>query len=235
MKWLIPFIILISCSSFAQTADEVRRIMNSKNNLYQVLDVSPTASSEEIRAAYRKLMKIYHPDRFANDPQKLKAATEIGTKLNTTRDTLMDTVARQNYDAALKVTSKVSASARAATSSSAAKKWTPEDFSKTKAQDQAQTEKPKAPEKPTSEAPKTEKPKAQSTSAAEETPSAKAQEGSAQKTQSSTEARAQSAQTEVKPASSEPLGYRAQQAKKMYEDTAKCGQGFFKSFVDIML
>lgn len=220
MKWLISLVILISCNSFAQTADEVRRIMNSKNNLYQVLDVSPTASSEEIRAAYRKLMKIYHPDRFANDPQKLKAATEIGTKLNTTRDTLMDTVARQKYDAALKVTSKVSASAKAATSSSAAKRWTPEDFSKT----QAQAEKPKASEKAKTEAPKAsaEKPKTQSAS------SAKAEEAPAT-------AKSQSAQAEVKPTSSEPLDYRAQQAKKMYEDTARCGQGFFKSFVDIML
>jgi curved DNA-binding protein CbpA len=37
-------------------------------NPYTVLGVSPNATDEEIRAAYRELAKKYHPDNYANSP-----------------------------------------------------------------------------------------------------------------------------------------------------------------------
>lgn len=37
---------------------------------YQVLQVSPLASAEEIRAAYRRLARRWHPDRFAEGPER---------------------------------------------------------------------------------------------------------------------------------------------------------------------
>ena len=39
---------------------------------YAVLEILPEASEEEIRAAYRRLAKKYHPDRFASKDQSIQ-------------------------------------------------------------------------------------------------------------------------------------------------------------------
>ena len=49
---------------------------------YANLDVPIGAPFEEIRRSYKRLLKRYHPDRFADDPQKQSLATEITQKLN---------------------------------------------------------------------------------------------------------------------------------------------------------
>ena len=37
---------------------------------YKVLGVLPNASDEEIKKAYRKLCRMYHPDANINNPDK---------------------------------------------------------------------------------------------------------------------------------------------------------------------
>lgn len=44
---------------------------------YDILDVPLTASQEEIRARYKQLVRIYHPDRFTNALDKLYAERKL--------------------------------------------------------------------------------------------------------------------------------------------------------------
>ncbi len=55
-------------------------------NPYEVLGVSENASDEEIKKAYRNLVKKFHPDRFAQDPKKQAAAAEKLKQINAAYD-----------------------------------------------------------------------------------------------------------------------------------------------------
>jgi len=43
---------------------------------YRLLDLDPGASDEEVKRAFRDLTKVWHPDRFGNDPQLRQKAEE---------------------------------------------------------------------------------------------------------------------------------------------------------------
>jgi DnaJ-domain-containing protein 1 len=49
---------------------------------YAALELPTGASFEEIKRAYKTLMKKYHPDRFHNEPQKKQFAESVTQKLN---------------------------------------------------------------------------------------------------------------------------------------------------------
>lgn len=49
---------------------------------YANLELAPGASFEDIRAAYRRLLRKYHPDKHDRDPEKSRIAEEISKRLN---------------------------------------------------------------------------------------------------------------------------------------------------------
>ena len=54
---------------------------------YKVLGVSPSASDDEIKTAYRNLVKKYHPDRYANAPKEVQdQVSEKVKQINTAYD-----------------------------------------------------------------------------------------------------------------------------------------------------
>ena len=58
---------------------------------YKVLGVSPGASDEEIKKAYRELTKKYHPDRNPDNP----AAAEKMNDINAAYDAIKNGTAQQ--------------------------------------------------------------------------------------------------------------------------------------------
>ena len=65
-------------------------------DLYAILEVSPTASPEVIRAAYRVLIEKHHPDK--NPEPRRHFAEEISRELNHAYSILSDPQKRRTYD-----------------------------------------------------------------------------------------------------------------------------------------
>jgi curved DNA-binding protein CbpA len=55
---------------------------------YRTLGLSPGASRDAIRNAYRDLVKVWHPDRFPNDPRLQEKAQETLKEINLAYETL---------------------------------------------------------------------------------------------------------------------------------------------------
>lgn len=58
---------------------------------YQILQVKSTATNAEIKAAYRRLAKLFHPDKNPNAEEKFKLIKEA-------YETLIDEARRRRYD-----------------------------------------------------------------------------------------------------------------------------------------
>ncbi len=67
-------------------------------DLYSTLGVSPRATAQEIRSAYRKLSKRYHPDTTTYDPE---IAREKLREVQHAYKILQDPIYRARYDLSL--------------------------------------------------------------------------------------------------------------------------------------
>lgn len=65
--------------------------MANTNDFYDILGVSRSASTDEIKSAYRKLAHKYHPDKQGGDATKFKEASEA-------YQVLSDPAKRKQYD-----------------------------------------------------------------------------------------------------------------------------------------
>ncbi len=71
---------------------------------YETLEIAESAAQEEIKRAYRRLAKKYHPDR-----NKKKGAEEKFKEINLAYQVLGDPGRRQSYDATLRASASASA------------------------------------------------------------------------------------------------------------------------------
>jgi DnaJ like chaperone protein len=62
------------------TPEPLAPLANMQPDCFSVLGVLPTASTEEIRDSYRKLISQYHPDRVASLGQELRDLAERKSK-----------------------------------------------------------------------------------------------------------------------------------------------------------
>lgn len=68
--------------------------MAQQRDYYQILGVPETASTAEIKKAFRRLAKQHHPDRNPNSP----SAAERFKEINEAQDVLTDPAKRKHYD-----------------------------------------------------------------------------------------------------------------------------------------
>ena len=83
---------------------------------YQVLELTPLASTADIKKAWHEQLQVWHPDRFTHAPtlhRKAEARTQL---INQAYQTLSDPVLRQRYDALTKPEPAREASAAASDS-----------------------------------------------------------------------------------------------------------------------
>ena len=65
--------------------------VKNTDNAYKILEVEPNASENEIKAAYRKMVKKYHPDKLrGQDPAMIKGAEEKFREFQKAYETLMN-------------------------------------------------------------------------------------------------------------------------------------------------
>jgi len=71
--------------------------MMMRRTYYDILGVGRNATNDDVKRAYRKLAKLYHPD-FYPDPQEKKDAAKLFQETTTAYNVLNDDIKRRHYD-----------------------------------------------------------------------------------------------------------------------------------------
>jgi hypothetical protein len=79
--------------------EECLKRIESAQNFYEVLGITPSAKIADIRKAYYQLAKKLHPDRYHNDaPELLQRIEKAFTELGQAHESIKTPEARQTYD-----------------------------------------------------------------------------------------------------------------------------------------
>ena len=68
---------------------ETRKVPEELKADFAELGLPPDATAEQCKEAYKKLLKIHHPDRHANHEGNMKKATEKATRVNAAYERIM--------------------------------------------------------------------------------------------------------------------------------------------------
>jgi DnaJ like chaperone protein len=82
----------LSCCFGSISNQEKEKLFNKNNDSchYKTLNVSKTSSKQEIKKAYRGLMKKYHPDKLSSsDILEKKEFEEMAKRINEAYQTLI--------------------------------------------------------------------------------------------------------------------------------------------------
>ncbi|CAB9529458.1 protein DnaJ [Seminavis robusta] len=98
---ILSILLLNNNNSMAATAPhDPEADEHASTTHYQVLQVTPSATLQEIKKSYRKLALLHHPDR--NPPEKKEEATVLFRRVNEAYEVLSDPEQRRQYDLELK-------------------------------------------------------------------------------------------------------------------------------------
>ena len=65
--------------------------VKNKDNAYKILEVESNASQDEIKTAYRKMVKKYHPDKIrGQDPAMIRGAEDKFREVQKAYETLIN-------------------------------------------------------------------------------------------------------------------------------------------------
>uniref|UniRef100_A0A7C8YPX8 J domain-containing protein n=1 Tax=Opuntia streptacantha TaxID=393608 RepID=A0A7C8YPX8_OPUST len=96
--------LLPSVSAIHVAADErspTRSIAPSTSSFYEVLGIEMYATRHEIKAAYRKLVRVVHPDATSNGQKEAASSADDFIRVHEAYVTLSDPRKRADYDKTL--------------------------------------------------------------------------------------------------------------------------------------
>lgn len=74
----------------------------SMTKYYKILEIESGATLDDVKAAYRQMSQVWHPDRFNKSPSLLPKATEHMKEINLAYEKLQQHIAEKNRQAGLR-------------------------------------------------------------------------------------------------------------------------------------